>query len=123
MESIFVALSPHTGGSDRTKGEVTMRLYRKALAGESGNHDHLFSTTMQVLIGNSDLERIRELGEREGLTAASMAGRLIAEALAARGNPVRPVAEIALRLDGKRSPVEGSSATRTRATPQRRDIF
>ena len=104
-----------------------MRIYRKALKDESGNHSHLFSTTMQVLIGNADLARIRELGEREGLTAESMAGRLIVEALAARGNPTRHVADvspdIAPRRDGKRSPVEKSSAARTAATARRRDVL
>jgi hypothetical protein len=82
---------------------------------------------VQVLVENTTLDRIRELGEREGLTAASMAGRLIVEALAARSNPTRPRVEpspdIAPRGDGRRSPAEESRASRTRATARRRDIF
>lgn len=104
-----------------------MAINRRAPRRESGNHSHLFSTTVQVLIENTTVERIRELAEREGLTAASMAGRLIVEALAARSNPTRPAADvspdIAPRRDGKRSPAEASSATRPQATARRRDVL
>jgi hypothetical protein len=106
-----------------------MRIYRKALKGESGNQRRPAAVTMQVMIGADSLDRIRELAEREGTTAASMARQLIDEALHARElDERRPDAEmrppLASRRDGgRRMPAEESRTARPRATAGRRDII
>jgi hypothetical protein len=93
-----------------------------------GSQKRPFSVTMNVTIETDRFERIRELAEREGATAASMARQLIDEALHARErgesrSEAAPRPDCTSHRDGRRSPRGGSSAIRTQATARRRDII
>jgi hypothetical protein len=117
-----------------------MAIYRRMLKRNvgRGTQRNPFTVHMNVTLEIGQIDLIREMAGRNGWSAASVIRRLIDEALAARRekgadrpsrHPTRraddadPWPDIAPRCDGRRSPVEGSSATSTRATPRRRDIF
>lgn len=112
-----------------------MAIYRQTLRRNIGRGTQRspFTAHMNVTLEIDQLNRIRELANRNGLSAASIIRELIDEALRARvrrskkalgfsirrEDDARP--DLAARRDGqRRSPAEGSEA-RIRATMRRCD--